>query len=147
MAGKVPTLRRALLYGMTFPLSTPMRGKRTHKSSTVPGSSLKMLEKTRGLTADCVAYDLEDSVTVGKKAEARANIHHFLEQEPPSGIKDCAVRINSVGSGLEADDLSEVVRSPTFQFNCLLLIFTVHCPSPSHNRHSKGEFCFRPSMG
>lgn len=69
-----------------------------------------MLDKTRGLAVDCVAYDLEDSVTMGKKAEARANIRKFLQQEPPAGIKDCAVRINSVGSGLEADDLAEVVR-------------------------------------
>jgi len=77
--------------------------------ASVPGSSQKMLDKTQGLTADCVAYDLEDSVTPGKKAEARANIRRFLEQPKASGIKEYAVRINAVGSGYEADDISEVV--------------------------------------
>jgi len=74
-----------------------------------------MLDKTRGLTADCVAYDLEDSVTRGKKAEARANIRRFLEQPKAPGIKECAVRINAVGTGYEADDISGVVcpRSTT----------------------------------
>lgn len=74
-----------------------------------------MLDKTRGLTADCVAYDLEDSVTRGKKAEARANIRRFLEKPKAPGIKECAVRINAVGTGYEADDISGVVcpRSTT----------------------------------
>ncbi len=78
---------------------------------SVPGSSQKMLDKTRGLIADCVAYDLEDSVTMNKKAEARENIRRFLDQDPAQGIKEYAVRINSVGSGLEAEDLERVVCS------------------------------------
>ena len=79
------------------------------KDSSVPGSSQKMLDKSRGLTADCVAYDLEDSVTSNKKAEARSNIQKFLEQPRADGIKECAVRINAVGTGHEADDLEAVV--------------------------------------
>lgn len=69
-----------------------------------------MLDKSRGLTADCVAYDLEDSVTSNKKAEARFNIRKFLEQPRADGIKECAVRINAVGTGYEADDIEAVVR-------------------------------------
>ena len=70
-----------------------------------------MLSKTCGLSADCVAYDIEDSVTPGRKAEARSNIRRFLEQPRPKGIRECAVRINAVGTGFEAHDLEEVVRS------------------------------------
>ena len=69
-----------------------------------------MLDKTRGLNADCVAYDLEDSVTPGRKVEARSNIRRFLEQPRISGVKECAVRINAVGSNYAADDILEVVR-------------------------------------
>ena len=76
----------------------------------VPGSSQKMLDKTRGLNADCVTYDLEDSVTPGRKAEARSNIRRFLEQPRLSEVKECAVRINAVGSTYAADDILEVVR-------------------------------------
>ena len=68
-----------------------------------------MLDKSRGLTADCVAYDLEDSVTSNRKAEARSAIRKFLEQPRADGIKESAVRINAVGTGLEADDIEAVV--------------------------------------
>ena len=68
-----------------------------------------MLAKSRGLTADCVAYDLEDSVTSKRKAEARSNIRQFLEQSRADGIKECAVRINAVGTGYETDDIEAVV--------------------------------------
>ncbi|KIW19552.1 hypothetical protein PV08_00124 [Exophiala spinifera] len=77
----------------------------------VPGSSQRFLDKSRSLTADCVAYDLEDSVTPGLKAEARIAVRRALDQELPRGIKERAVRINSVGSGLALADLQEVVKS------------------------------------
>lgn len=99
MSATTTALRRALLY--------------------VPGSSQKMLDKAWGLTADCVAFDLEDSVAPGRKSEARSNIRRFLEQPRPSNVKDCAVRINAVGSGLETADIEEVVRQ-IFR-SCLLL--------------------------
>ncbi len=76
----------------------------------VPGSSLKMLEKSRGLSVDCVSYDLEDSVTPGKKADARSNIRSILEQPRPAGVKENTVRINAVETGLALEDLTEVVR-------------------------------------
>ena len=75
----------------------------------VPGSSQKMLDKSRSLTVDCVAYDLEDSVTMDQKSEARANIHRSLAQLASPNIKEHAVRINAIGTGLEADDLREIV--------------------------------------
>ena len=71
-----------------------------------------MLEKSRGLNVDCVAYDLEDSVTSSMKSEARSNIRHFLQQPRSNGVKENAVRINAVQSGLALDDLTEVVRFP-----------------------------------
>ncbi|KAI4225721.1 MAG: hypothetical protein L6R36_003684 [Xanthoria steineri] len=91
MAAANSVLRRALLY--------------------VPGSSQKMLDKSRGLSVDCIAYDLEDSVTATKKPEARSNIRHFL-QTRSAGVKENAVRINAVDSGLALDDLTEVLKSP-----------------------------------
>ena len=84
-----PIIRRALLY--------------------VPGSSAKMLSKSRGLNVDCISYDLEDSVTQGKKVEARQNLRQLFQQPRAEGIKEQAVRINSVDSGLALDDLTEVV--------------------------------------
>lgn len=71
-----------------------------------------MLDKSRGLSVDCVAYDLEDSVTPGKKAEARSNLRRLLDQPRVEGIREQAVRINAVETGLAFDDLTEVVRNP-----------------------------------
>lgn len=68
-----------------------------------------MLDKSRGLNVDCVAYDLEDSVTLDKKPEARKAIGKFLQQPRAQGIRESAVRINAVESGLALDDLTEVV--------------------------------------
>ncbi|KAL4751766.1 hypothetical protein BDW72DRAFT_87407 [Aspergillus terricola var. indicus] len=85
-------LRRALLY--------------------IPGSSQRFIAKSRSLTADCVAYDLEDSVTPHKKAEARSLVRRALDEPAPPGIRERAVRINSVDSGLALADLTEVLKSP-----------------------------------
>ncbi|MCJ1283651.1 hypothetical protein MMC26_002982 [Xylographa opegraphella] len=70
-----------------------------------------MLEKSRGLIVDCVAYDLEDSVTPSRKSEARSNVRHFLDQPRAAGIKEQSVRINAVESGLALDDLTEVLKA------------------------------------
>jgi citrate lyase subunit beta-like protein len=78
----------------------------------VPGSSIKFLEKSKGLRVDCVAYDLEDSVTPSKKAEARKTLRDFLSESRAPGIKEQAVRINSVDTGLALDDLKEVLQAP-----------------------------------
>ncbi|KAJ5504033.1 Pyruvate/Phosphoenolpyruvate kinase [Penicillium fimorum] len=86
------TLRRSLLY--------------------VPGSSQRFLDKSRSLTADCVAYDLEDSVTPHMKAEARSLVRRAIDQAAPPGIRERAVRINSVDSGLALRDLTEILQSP-----------------------------------
>ncbi|KAJ5201331.1 uncharacterized protein N7498_005994 [Penicillium cinerascens] len=86
------TLRRSLLY--------------------VPGSSQRFLDKSRSLAADCLTYDLEDSVTPHMKAEARSLVRRAIDQPTPSNIRKRAVRINSVDSGLALGDLTEVLQSP-----------------------------------
>jgi len=115
MSATISNVRRAMLYGL--PRFTTRITNKGSRLPLVPGSSLKMLEKTKGLAVDSVAYDLEDSVTMISKAQARANIRHFLNQPKAPGIKECAVRINAVGSGLEADDLAAVVCSRDFAVN------------------------------
>ncbi|KAI7068819.1 hypothetical protein KC319_g22057, partial [Hortaea werneckii] len=48
----------------------------------VPGSSMRFLEKSRGMQAvDSIAYDLEDSVTPTKKPEGRQNILNILNRD------------------------------------------------------------------
>lgn len=60
---------------------------------------------------DCVAYDLEDSVTPSRKDDARVRVRREIDRDRPAGLKERAVRINSVGSGLALADLNEVLQS------------------------------------
>ena len=68
-----------------------------------------MLAKSSSLFVDSIAYDLEDSVTIEKKPEARTYLQDFLAQPQGPNVKERAVRINAVGSGFEEDDLDAVV--------------------------------------
>ncbi|THZ06225.1 beta subunit of citrate lyase [Aureobasidium pullulans] len=104
-----PIVRRALLY--------------------VPGSSMRFLEKSRGVAVDTICYDLEDSVTPGKKAEARSNLQSILSRERVAGIKEQAVRINSVDSGYALDDLTQVLKAPNLD---ALVIPKVNSASDLH---------------
>lgn len=69
-----------------------------------------MLDKSFGMHADNVTYDLEDSVAPHLKSEARSNLRDILNKQRPSGIKEMCVRINSVDTGLALDDLTEVLK-------------------------------------
>ena len=82
----------------------------------MPGSSLRFLEKSRGLTVDSIAYDLEDSVTPSKKAEGRQNVLTVLNKDRASGVREQAVRINPVASGLAMDDLTEILKGIAWSF-------------------------------
>lgn len=67
-----------------------------------------MLNKSLGLISDNVTYDLEDSVTPHRKAEARQQLRSFLNRNParPTTISELAVRINAVHTPFALDDLT-----------------------------------------
>ncbi|KAF5706657.1 citrate lyase subunit beta [Fusarium globosum] len=90
-----PLVRRAMLY--------------------VPSSSSKMLLKSRNLTVDCVAYDLEDSVLPDQKQHARESLGSFLQSlghDRPKGIREIAVRVNATDTKHIENDLEGVVNIP-----------------------------------
>ncbi|KAJ1911493.1 hypothetical protein IWQ60_010112, partial [Tieghemiomyces parasiticus] len=76
----------------------------------VPGSEEKMIAKSLSVTADCVVYDLEDSVAANRKGTARSMVFDALKLGRPES-PELAVRINAVGSGLEFDDLHVILQS------------------------------------
>ena len=90
---------------------------------------MRFLDKSRGLTVDSVAYDLEDSVTPGKKAEGRQNILAVLNKDRVSNIREQAVRINPVSSGLALDDLTVILEGK--HLDCLV-VPKVDQPSDLH---------------
>lgn len=70
----------------------------------MPGSDRKKIEKAATLGVDCICMDLEDGTALNKKAEARQVIASAM-RELNFGRAERCIRINSVGSGFEQDDL------------------------------------------
>ncbi|KAI9322516.1 Pyruvate/Phosphoenolpyruvate kinase-like domain-containing protein, partial [Dichotomocladium elegans] len=75
------------------------------------GSDERKIHKSISVGADCIVYDLEDSVSLNKKGTARHMIIDALEH----GKAEKAVRINAIGSGLELDDLNVILHSKRLQ--------------------------------
>ncbi len=74
----------------------------------MPGDDLHKIQKAITLGVDCICMDIEDGVALNRKAEARATIRGALETLE-FGRSERLVRINPVGSGMEADDLQAVL--------------------------------------
>jgi len=72
----------------------------------VPGDRLERLEKAIASGTDAVILDLEDSVSLSKKAEAREAVAQSLRRPR---TRPLLVRVNPLDSGLIADDLTAVL--------------------------------------
>ncbi len=71
----------------------------------MPGDSRPKIEKAISLQVDSICMDMEDGTAHNRKEKAREVIAQAL-QELDFGRSEKLVRINGVGTGLEADDLS-----------------------------------------
>jgi citrate lyase subunit beta/citryl-CoA lyase len=86
----------------------------------VPGSSVRFLEKARGLAADEVFFDLEDAVAPAAKAQARQNVVTALAAGGWDG-KVVAVRINDAGTRWAYRDVAEVVTAAGHGLDAIVL--------------------------
>ncbi len=86
----------------------------------VPGSSPKMLEKAKGLDADAIFMDLEDSVAPLAKADARKNVVSALT-EGGYGEKILTVRVNDWTTRWTYSDVIEVVEGAGSLLDCIML--------------------------
>ncbi|BCH23469.1 CoA ester lyase [Mesorhizobium sp. L-8-10] len=76
----------------------------------VPADSEKKFEKAKGVSADGLILDLEDSVAPPNKAAARQTLSSWIDAA--NGKRDWTfwVRVNPLDTGITADDLKAVVR-------------------------------------
>jgi citrate lyase beta subunit len=74
----------------------------------MPGDDRHKIEKALTLGVDCICMDMEDGVALNRKGEARLGIAAAL-RELNFGRSEKLARINPVGSGLETEDLREVL--------------------------------------
>ena len=76
-----------------------------------PGSKERVLAKAFESDADAVIFDLEDSVPLAAKTEARGLVAHALDRAHAARSGPLVtVRVNSSASGLLKEDLGAVVR-------------------------------------
>lgn len=73
----------------------------------VPGDQAKRLEKAKGFGADALIIDLEDSVALTRKADARYAAAEFLRRTRGELLR--FVRINALGTDLADQDLEAVI--------------------------------------
>jgi citrate lyase subunit beta-like protein len=76
----------------------------------MPGDDRRKIEKATTLGVDCICMDLEDGTAVNRKAEARRVIAQALH-ELDFGASERCIRINSIGSGWEKDDLAAALAA------------------------------------
>ena len=76
----------------------------------MPGDDRRKIEKSTTLGVDCICMDMEDGVAMNRKAEARAVIAQAMK-ELEFGSSERCIRINSIGSGLEAYDLAAALAA------------------------------------
>jgi citrate lyase subunit beta / citryl-CoA lyase len=73
----------------------------------VPVSNRKAALKAEKLGADAIIFDLEDSVALEQKREART----FLAELPPSGVALRIIRVNAAGTQWHDDDLIAAISA------------------------------------
>jgi citrate lyase subunit beta/citryl-CoA lyase len=73
----------------------------------VPGDSARKFAKARETSADALILDLEDSVSLDKKEDARRATREMLEA--PRGEQLLYVRVNALDTGLTLDDLAAIM--------------------------------------
>ncbi len=70
----------------------------------MPGTDRRKIEKAATLGVDSICMDMEDGTALANKAQARAVIAQAMKEIDFGGAERC-IRINSIGSGFEQDDL------------------------------------------
>lgn len=96
----------------------PLRSRRSNLA--VPGSSMKMLDKARGLAADQIFMDIEDAVAPLAKPDARKNIVAALNEGGYEG-KVRSVRVNDWTTPWTYQDVIEVVEGAGANLDCIML--------------------------
>lgn len=76
----------------------------------VPGNNPGMIKDAGIYPADCIMFDLEDSVSAGEKDTARFLVYEALNTLDYPG-KELVVRINALDTPLGRNDLEAIVRT------------------------------------
>jgi len=84
-----------------------------------PGDRPDFMRKAPGSGADTVAFDLEDAVAPGAKAEARATVRDVLSSADFDPDCEVCVRVNPAGAGQSAD--VDAITDPDCRLDAVML--------------------------
>jgi citrate lyase subunit beta/citryl-CoA lyase len=99
----------------------PFEGLRSRRSClAVPGSNARFLDKAKGLDADQVFLDLEDSVAPIAKPDARGTVVEALNSGGWEG-KTRVVRVNDWTTEWTYRDVAQVVEGAGSNLDCIML--------------------------
>lgn len=98
---------------MNSPIDSSTRGS-LRSAMFVPGYTRKFLDKAVGFPADALLLDLEDSVPVPYKEDARIFVREYLDQN--KFPQQTFIRVNDIDSGLLTKDLKAVLHENTDGF-------------------------------
>lgn len=76
----------------------------------VPGNNPEMIRKSVTTQADFIIFDLEDSVPVLQKNNAREQVKESIKQID-FGRKHIAVRINAISTGFAPEDIRQIAEA------------------------------------
>ena len=76
----------------------------------MPGSNARALEKAKTLAADCVIFDLEDSVAPDAKEAAREQVAAAVKAGG-FGAREVFIRVNGVDTPWHAEDLAAAAQA------------------------------------
>ena len=96
----------------------PIRLNRSELS--VPGSRPDFFEKAAVSDSDIIFFDLEDSVAIEQKKQARKNVIQAI-QDIDWGKKSLSVRVNSINSGYFEGDLKSLMETNITRLDLLML--------------------------
>jgi citrate lyase subunit beta/citryl-CoA lyase len=75
-----------------------------------PGIKERVMTKALESGADAVLFDLEDSVPVASKADARTLVARTIDGAAGRAAPALTVRVNAAATGMQDDDLAAIVR-------------------------------------
>jgi len=102
-------------------LKVPIRPPRLNRSTlAVPGSNPRFIEKAAKSEADIIFFDLEDSVSPDKKAQARKDVIAALN-DLDFGHKSVSVRINGLDTHYMYRDLIDIVEQAGNRLDLILI--------------------------
>ena len=96
----------------------PLRLNRSELS--VPGSRPDFFEKAAISDSDIIFFDLEDSVAIEKKIQARKNVIQAIK-DIDWGKKSLSVRVNSINSSYFEGDLKSLMEANISRLDLLML--------------------------